>query len=150
TQVPEAAKEGCKAAIHNVSTGNNIHCGTASEVHLGEYHSAASRADGKFLNIDQKQAVSAQYVPQDAAIVKLNESLNGTYLWYGGHAERKAANQVAQDANAKSEAAAGAEVRRVASKASDNYNQADADLVDASKSKEFKLSSLKDEELPAE
>lgn len=140
----------CKEAVSKGIIVNTIHCGPEAEGREGGWHKGALLADGKFLNIDQNAAVAHIDAPQDVEIAKLSEQLNKTYLWYGSHAEQKRMNQLAQDGNADANKAAGAPVQRAASKASGNYWNADADLVDASKDAKFELTKVKEEELPEE
>ncbi len=67
----------------------------------------------------------------------------------GGRGASK--RQAGQDANAAALApASGAVVQRSVAKASANYLNASWDLVDAAKDKDFEVSKLKAEELPAE
>jgi hypothetical protein len=81
----------------------------------------------------------------------LNTKLNGTYISYGAFGGVGRARQEVQDSNAASTPAAPAVVaQRVASKASANYRNAEWDLVDRSKEKDFDLAKLKNEELPEE
>ncbi len=150
TQGPVDVRESCKTAIAKGVIVNSIHCGNEKEGRDGQWHTGPALADGKFMNIDQNQAVAHVEAPQDAEIAKLNEELNHTYVWYGRNAEMKRQNQAAQDANAFREEKSGAAVQRAAAKASANYYQADADLVDAAKEKSFDLAKVKEEELPAE
>lgn len=139
----------CREAIAQGVIVNTIHCGNEAEGRRGNWHTGPALADGKFLNIDQNQAVAAITAPQDAELVKLNEQLNKTYVWYGARGGIARENQVAQDFNA-AKAAPAAAAQRAATKASANYYNAEADLVDRAKDKEFKLSGLKAEELPEE
>ena len=105
-------------------------------------------ADGAFLIIDQNSVVVHIDAPQDAAIMKLNEALNKTYIAYGSRGWHKKENQSIQDNNANGKSASGASIQRVITKSSSNYCNTGWDLVDAAKSKLFDVSKIKVGELP--
>jgi von Willebrand factor type A domain len=139
----------CKGAISKGVIVNTIHCGNEAEGVAGKWKDAAAISDGKFLNINHNAAVAAISAPQDKQIAELNSKLNDTYLSYGALGGVGKARQSAQDGNAAAAPAAPSVVAaRTASKASANYRNADWDLVDRSKEKDFDLAKLKDEELP--
>src|SRR5205085_12383223 len=96
------------------------------------------------------RAVVSIEAPQDKEIAKLGVELNKTYVAYGRAGAESAQRQYRQDANAATLAPAGAPVQRSLAKASANYQNSSWDLVDAAKAKDFKLSEIKKEELPAE
>jgi len=150
TQGPIDATQACKDAVAKGVIVNTIHCGTEQAGISGGWKSGAVVADGKFLIIDHNQAVVHVDAPQDAKIVELNAKLNETYIPIGASGKRRVAEQVAQDANAAANKGSGAELQRVVSKASGNYWNANWDLVDACKTKDFKWEELKDEDLPEE
>jgi hypothetical protein len=151
TQGPVKYTESCKAAITKGIIVNTIHCGAESEGINGKWKDGADLADGKYLVIDQNRAVVSIEAPQDKEIAKLGVELNKTYLAFGGGGHVGAARQMQQDANAATLApASGAMVQRSVTKASRNYSNASWDLVDAAKEKDFDLSKVKKEELPAE
>jgi len=77
--------------------------------------------------------------------------LNKTYLAFGRVGGEGAQRQARQDANVASlTLASGAAVQRSVAKASANYVNSNWDLVDAAKAKDFDVTKLKPEELPAE
>lgn len=142
--------EACKAAITRGIIVNTIHCGREAEGINTKWKDGADLADGKYLVIDQNRAVVSIEAPQDKEIAKLGVELNKTYLAYGVAGKVSASRQVAQDANVAALApASGAAVQRSVAKASANYQNSAWDLVDAAKDKNFEISKLKSEELPA-
>lgn len=148
TQGSIDASQACKDAVAHGVIVNTIHCGAEQAGISGGWKSGAMVADGKFLIIDHNQAVVHVDAPQDAKIIELNTELNKTYIPLGkiGHARGK--EQVAQDSNAEANKQSGAQLQRVLSKASSNYYNANWDLVDACKTKDFKWEELKEEDLP--
>jgi hypothetical protein len=153
TQGPVPYTESCKAAIAKGIIVNTIHCGSEAEGIEGKWRDGAALADGKFLIIDHNQTVAAIPAPQDKAIAELNGKLNDTYLAFGYRGGEGKARQEAQDGNAATATGAAAPAAiagRAFSKASANYDNATWDLVDRAKRKDFDLSKMKDEELPAE
>ena len=151
TQGPVKYTESCKAAISKGIMVNTIHCGSEAIGVNTKWKDGAELADGKYLVIDQNRAVVSIETPQDKEIARLGAKLNDTYLAYGTAGREGATRQARQDANAASLApTAGAVVQRSISKASGNYVNASWDLVDAAKQKNFQITELKTEELPAE
>ncbi|MBN8417401.1 MAG: VWA domain-containing protein [Verrucomicrobia bacterium] len=150
TQGPVDSKKSCQNAIAKGIIVNTIHCGSESQGIAEHWNQGALLADGKYLVIDQNQAIVHIEAPQDKEIVKLNEELNKTYISYGKEAPMAKARQVAQDGNAAAKAESGAQVQRIVSKASANYSNTGWDLVDASKQKDFDISKVKEADLPEE
>ena len=150
TQGPIDSKKSCQNAIAKGIIVNTIHCGSEAQGIAEHWNQGALLADGKYLVIDQNQAVVHIEAPQDKEIVKLNEELNKTYISYGKEAPMAKARQVAQDGNAAAKAESGAQVQRVISKASANYCNSGWDLVDASKQKDFDITKVKETDLPEE
>ncbi|HVK59521.1 MAG TPA: VWA domain-containing protein, partial [Candidatus Kapabacteria bacterium] len=142
--------DACKAAIAKGIVINTIHCGGLQEGISTKWQDGALLADGKFMSIDQNQAVAHLEAPQDAEITRLSTELNQTYVAFGEHAEERLSRQNIQDVNASSLAPQGAAVSRALTKASANYRNSEWDLVDAVKEKKVKLAELKKEELPKE
>lgn len=143
--------ESCKAAITKGILVNTIHCGSEADGVNTKWKEGADLADGKYLVIDQNRAVVSIATPLDKEIATLGVELNKTYLAYGVAGKASASRQVAQDANVAALApASGALVQRSVAKASANYQNSAWDLVDAAKDKNFEISKLKTEELPAE
>ncbi len=148
TQGPVPHSDACRAAIAKGVIVNTIHCGDEATGVASGWKDGAVLADGSFMVIDSNKAVVHVAAPQDAAIVRLNEELNQTYLAYGGEGAAGAANQLAQDRNALGHAAAGAAVQRAVAKASQNYSNARWDLVDAREAAGFDWAAVADDELP--
>ncbi len=150
TQGPIDSKQSCKDAIAKGIIVNTIHCGGEAQGIVEHWNQGALLADGKYLVIDQNQAIVHIEAPQDKEIVKLNEELNRTYINYGAAAPAAKARQVAQDSNAAAKPESGAQVQRIVSKASANYFNSGWDLVDASKDKGFDITKVKEADLPEE
>lgn len=150
TQGPVDSKKSCQNAIAKGIIVNTIHCGSESQGIAEHWNQGALLADGKYLVIDQNQAIVHIEAPQDKEIVKLNEQLNSTYISYGKEAPMAKARQMAQDGNAAAKAESGAQVQRIISKASANYSNTGWDLVDASKQKDFDITKVKEADLPDE
>ncbi|MCF7785398.1 MAG: VWA domain-containing protein [Prosthecobacter sp.] len=149
-QGPVDSKKSCQNAIAKGIIVNTIHCGGESQGIAEHWNQGALLADGKYLVIDQNQAIVHIEAPQDKEIVKLNEELNKTYVSYGKDAPMAKARQVAQDGNAAAKAESGAQVQRIISKASANYCNTGWDLVDACKEKDFDITKVKEADLPEE
>lgn len=151
TQGPVNYAESCKAAITKGIIVNTIHCGNEAQGVNTKWKDGAELADGKYLVIDQNRAVVSVQAPQDPEIARLGVELNKTYLAFGRAGGESLKRQSLQDANAATLApASGAVVQRSLAKASVNYVNSSWDLVDAAKAKEFEITKLKEEELPAE
>ncbi len=150
TQGPIDSKQSCKDSIAKGIIVNTIHCGGEAQGIAEHWNQGALLADGKYLVIDQNQAIVHIEAPQDKEIVRLNEELNKTYINYGSAAPAAKARQVAQDSNAAAKPESGAQVQRIVSKASANYFNSGWDLVDASKDKSFDITKVKEADLPEE
>ncbi|MGV3662053.1 MAG: vWA domain-containing protein [Prosthecobacter sp.] len=150
TQGPVDSKKSCQEAIARGIIVNTIHCGGEAQGIAGHWNQGALLADGKYLVIDQNQAIVHVEAPQDAEIVKLNEELNKTYISYGAAAPAAKSRQLAQDSNAAARPESGSQVQRVISKASANYSNSAWDLVDACKQKDFDISKVSEADLPEE
>lgn len=150
TQGPVDSSKSCKDAIAKGIIVNTIHCGSESQGIAGHWNQGALLADGKYLVIDQNQAIVHIEAPQDKEIVKLNEELNKTYVNYGSAAPAAKARQIAQDDNAAAKAESGAQVQRTLTKVGKSYCNVTWDLVDASQQKDFDITKIKDADLPEE
>jgi hypothetical protein len=87
--------------------------------------------------------------PYDGDIVKLNEKLNKTYIYYGSQGRSKKEMQAQQDNNAMSVGQANA-VERAVSKSSHVYKNDSWDLVDAVKEGKVAPAAVSEEQLPDE
>lgn len=141
----------CKQAIEKGVVVNTIHCGTSQEGIAGGWQEGAKLAEGEFFNIDQDRTVVQIDCPQDKIIIKLNDELNRTYLWYGSQSQQESywANQIAQDKNAAAAGGAIASSRAIA-KASSAYSNRSRDLIDSYSEDRAIISRVKSEELPKE
>ncbi|MFC1652717.1 VWA domain-containing protein [Planctomycetota bacterium] len=149
TQGPIDYRNSCKTAIEKGILINTIHCGAEGAGRNGQWHQGALLADGRFLNINQDQAIVHIEAPQDAEINTLNIQLNKTYLAYGREGTRRREMQVDQDNNA-AQLSPESQVQRVIAKSSANYHNAHWDVVDAVKEQKIKLEALEAEQLPEE
>ena len=149
-QGPIEPEKVCRSAIGKGVVINTIHCGDARQGQESGWEMGARVAEGKFMTINQDQAVVHIPAPQDEEITKLSTDLNKTYIGYGNAAPAAAAKQMAQDANSSSLKAEGAAVQRALTKASANYCNTGWDLVDAQQRGGVKLEEIKEADLPAE
>jgi len=145
TQGPISFRDSVKTAIGRGIVVNTIHAGTQEQGISDSWAEAAKLADGNFLFIDSNRAIARVDAPQDAEIAKLNESLNKTYIAYGGKGKEAVARQEAQDKNSAGLSASSMSTR-AAAKASPMYRNGDWDIVDAKKEGK----AIATEELPAE
>jgi hypothetical protein len=153
---------------------NTIYCKWGHDNEVAGWAGFSAKCGGRHLDIDQNRAVRTVTVKTefDEQILKLSESLNKTYVCYGKDRDEKAANQVAQDANALratappaggtagGRGAAGgvaappaapvAALGRAVTKANALYCNPTWDLVDRMKEKDFDITKIKDEDLPEE
>lgn len=150
TQGKVSYREACKSAVAKGIIVNTIHCGSNGDGINTKWQDGALLADGKFMTIDQNQAIVHFEAPQDAEILRLSEALNSTYIAYGSLGRESLVRQSVQDNNALSLAPQGAAVNRALAKASANYRNSNWDLVDAFKEEKVKLEELKKDELPPE
>jgi len=127
---------------------NAIYCGNPDDPDAGGWREVAAVGGGRWASIDHDRGLVAVASPYDKDLEDLSKRLNGTYLAYGGRAAEGKARQTAQDANAASAPAAGAE--RAASKASRLYDNSAWDLVDRSRQPGFELAKVPEAELPEE
>ncbi|QRO00243.1 VWA domain-containing protein [Archangium violaceum] len=148
TQGPVPFQTSVAAAKERGIVVNTIFCGQAEEGARTGWTDGATLAGGQSFNINQNRAVAMVAAPQDAEIARLGVEMNKTYLGYGRGGEEAKKRQVAQDANASSNAVSA--TTRAVSKASRLYDNANWDLVDGTKTGAVKLEKLKDEDLPAE
>lgn len=142
-------EESCKKAIAKSIVINTIFCGNYQEGVEGKWKHGADLADGKYMNIDQNEKSVYIESPYDDEIMKLNESLNRTYVPYGESGEEYQSRQTIQDANAMSYSKVNV-VNRAVTKSSANYKNTSWDLVDFSKEKDFDMSEIEEDELPEE
>jgi len=126
---------------------NTIFCGEGVDE---TWREIAKLGDGASTVIAAQGGAVAIETPMDKELIDLNAKLNGTYLPYGRKGAEGQKQQVLQDSNSHSNGGASNLADRAGAKAWSGYNCRGWDLVDAAKEKEFKLESVKDEELPEE
>lgn len=137
----------CRDAISRSIIVNTIFCGDHEEGIRTDWKQGADLADGKYMNIDQDEAVVHIDAPQDAQINRLNEQLNDTYIPFGSAGLALRERQLAQDRNAAGYGAANLSQRAVAKSAS-GYKSADWDLVDALDAGAVNLDDVEEDQLP--
>lgn len=139
--------DACKRAIERAIVVNSIYCGAPVDDLAPVWQDVARKADGHFAAIDQNSGTVVVATPFDEELARLSGEINTTYLPYGASGAWNASNQATQDANA-AHANGAAAAQRCVTKGSGLYSNSGWDLVDASKQPDFKLESIKDEELP--
>jgi hypothetical protein len=139
----------CRRAIKRDIVVNTIHCGAHDQGVQGQWQKGAEIGHGEFFNIDQDRNIVHIPCPQDPIIIRLNNELNGTYLWYGSADKREdySSNQMAQDSNADLLSSSVA-VSRTITKTSKIYDNRRRDLVDAQISDLDILNTIAEDELP--
>lgn len=149
TQGPINYKDAATDAVEKGITINTIFCGNFRQGIDTQWKDGADRTYGEYSAIDHNQTTVHISTPYDDVILKLNNRLNDTYLYYGRSGAQKRSVQRQQDNNARSYSEANA-VSRVVSKSSKFYKNESWDLVDAAKNKDFELEDVKEEQLPKE
>lgn len=150
TQGPVEPRSVCREAISKKVIINTIHCGPRSEGVEGSWHDGAAIGGGEFMVIDQDRAVAHIPAPQDAQIRDLGVKLNETYIAYGKEAKEGRQKQEVADRDAAENETTGAPLQRSISKASQNYHNANWDLVDAVKEDKIDLDKIEKKDLPAD
>ena len=149
TQGPINFKETCAAAKNKNVFINTIFCGEAMEGIKTNWKAGADLSDGAYMNIDQDKKTIYVQTPYDDMIVRLNDSLNDTYVAYGSMGYSKKSSQLEEDKNASVYTKANT-VNRTNTKISSKYKNEKWDMVDASKEKTWDVNKVKTEELPKE
>jgi hypothetical protein len=140
-------KKACQDAIKKGIIINTIYCGDEVEGVNSFWKDGAALADGEFISINMNEATVYIETPFDTTLIRLNNELNSTYIFYGNEGGVASINQKVQDKNAESYSTANLADRAVA-KSSTGYTNATWDLVDAAKDDKVDLKKLKKEELP--
>ncbi len=149
TQGPTNYKDAATDALEKDITINTIFCGNYRQGIDTMWKHGADITYGEYSAIDHNQQTVHIATPYDDIILKLNNRLNDTYIYYGNRGAEKRTMQRQQDKNAESYSAANA-VSRTISKSSSFYKNKSWDLVDALEDQSFELDEIVDEELPAE
>ena len=137
-------------ALKKDITVNAIYCGKPNPEEEKTWRELTSLADGIYTQIDLSGGEVTIQTPMDKQLVELNQKLNATYLGYGRRGAEGRDKLEEADRKTAGAGAAPSVAARTVAKASAVYNNADWDLVDASKEKEFSLKDVKAEELPKE
>lgn len=128
---------------------NTIYCGPYDQGVQELWYDGSLLSQGNYFNIDSNQDAFHIDTPYDKDINTYNDSLNTTYMGYGGNGRYRLEKQQKEDQNAGSKGAMNTAERAI-SKSNGYYYNGDWDLIDAQKNKEFSLDSLKTEDLPDE
>lgn len=129
---------------------NTIFCGNRDEGIQSFWQNGASLGDGKYFNIDSDRKVIYIETPYDVKISECNARLNDTYIYYGSRGSEYKTKQIAQDKNAEVQSAANAVERTVAKSKKNAYNNEHWDLVDRAEKDANFITTVKEDELPAE
>jgi len=149
TQGSISYKSATTNANENNVTVNTIFCGDYKNGVSGKWRDGATRTGGDYFAIDHNREQIYIVTPFDDIIIRLNASLNDTYIHYGSQGYSKSVMQATQDSNA-AELNEAVVVKRAVSKSSRLYNNASWDLVDAAKDKNFKYDKVEKKNLPKE
>jgi len=128
---------------------NALYAGNREQGVGENWHEVAQHGHGNFSAIDVQRGIAQISTPHDERLLRLNASLNDTYLAYGERGADGLANQLAQDNNASRLGVQSCSSRIVA-KGSALYTNASWDLVDAMVKEDFSLASLRTQDLPEE
>ena len=142
-------RKSCKEAIKKGIIVNTIFCGDYQEGINTQWKDGADLADGKYININQNEAVAHIETPYDKEIGELNNKLNDTYIGYGSKGKAKKQRQMIQDSNAAQYSTANV-AQRAMSKSSAAYKNSDWDLIDAVEEEAVEMDELEVEALPEE
>lgn len=130
-------------AVKGDTLVNTIYCGSAESQERQLWASGASLAQGSHFNINQDEKIVFIESPYDEQIAILNDKLNQTYIPYGAEGEIGQQRQAIEDSNSGRNLGT-----RSISKASDYYNNASWDLIDALEDGRVTLDRLSDDALP--
>ncbi|WP_312090007.1 vWA domain-containing protein [Chryseobacterium sp.] len=138
-----------QAKNKNIYT-NTIFCGRKEEGIKALWQNGAVLGEGKYFNIDSNEKVIFIKTPFDEKIYECNGLLNDTYISYGNKGYEMKNKQMLQDSNAKSLSASNAVERTVSKSKKNAYKNDHWDLVDKVEKDQSYISTLKEEDLPAE
>ncbi|MCH2045797.1 MAG: VWA domain-containing protein [Saprospiraceae bacterium] len=141
--------DACKGAVDQYIIVNTIFCGDCDLGVKHKWKDGADKGKGKYICINQENKVVHIETPFDDEILKLNESLNGTYIAYGSKGRALQERQKSQDSNAKGFGNSNMAERTI-SKSKKMYKNDSWDLVDAEEADDKILDRIKEEELPEE
>ncbi len=149
TQGPIDYKDAATDATEKDITINTIFCGNFQQGIQTKWKHGADTTSGEYSAIDHNRETIHIVTPYDDVILKLNNQLNDTYIYYGHHGAQKRSLQAEQDKNASSYGAANA-VSRTISKSSGFYKNKSWDLIDAVEDESFEIEEVAQEQLPKE
>lgn len=149
TQGPVSYKTAIASAKKQGIFVNTIHAGSYDNGVQTGWKDGAVLAGGNFMSIDHNHQVAHIVAPQDKKIAELNAQLNQTYIPFGTKGAQGVKRQQEQDAKSN-EISLGLLAKRIKSKVSSMYYNANWDLIDALESRSVDLDSLDEEQLPDE
>lgn len=140
--------DAAKTAISRGIIVNTIYCGSPMHRDATAWRQVSTSADGQFAAIDQNRTI-VMSTPFDQRLAELGGRINATYVAYGkdgtyGQQRQIVADQKSLQLGPSNFAA------RAAAKISGQYRNSSWDLLDASNEKDFNLSKIKKQDLPAE
>ena len=130
-------------------TVNTVFCGDQRDGDAPGWKQGAVVANGRFLIINQNQAIVEVAAPQDAEIAELGQKLNSTYVPYGATGSESFERQAAQDRTSMGISRSNF-AQRTMTKGSRAYNNSGWDLVDAYEQKTVDVKQMNDRDLPPE
>lgn len=142
-QGPIVWSEAVNLAVKGDILVNTIYCGSAESQERQLWASGANLAKGSHFNINQDKKIEFIKSPYDEEIATWNAKLNQTYIPYGAVGEVGQQRQAIEDTNSGQNL-----VSRGISKASEYYNNASWDLIDALDKGIVTLEQLSDNALP--
>ena len=150
TQGPIDPMVSCSEAYTRDIVVNTIHCGSHADGISQGWKSGSALASGQYLVINQNKVIVDINCPQDGEIARLNTEFNRSYIPFGSEGKNGKLSQLSEDNNALAKKKSGAWTQRAISKASQNYSNANWDLVDAVKEGKVDIEKIAIEELPKE
>ncbi len=123
-------QKACKEAKQKNVIINTIYCGPKDVGISLEWNTGAVLAKGDFHNIDHNEVTVHVDSPYDADIIRLNNLLNSTYIYFGHKGKSYRENMSRQDVNAKSFGMANYAKRSIY-KSKSQYSNSTWDLIDA-------------------
>lgn len=128
---------------------NTIYCGPYEKGVQELWYDGSLISQGNYFNINNNKEAVHIDSPYDQTINQYNDSLNSTYIYYGNSGRLRAEKQIAEDQKASGKGMYNVSERAIV-KSKSNYLNANWDLVDATKTGNKILDSLRNDELPEE
>jgi hypothetical protein len=140
----------CAEAKKKAVIVNTIYCGDKMQGIKEHWNLAGECGNGSYTNINQNAKIDDISTPYDSTLFVLNQHLNNTYIGYGRNGAASARKQAEMD-QANRTMSKSVMAGRVAVKSNASvYQNAQWDLVDASKNDTAVLEKLELSSLPAE